>query len=77
MSQDVISGAGADDNDGIQQIKVDYHDKEALVEILKGIDVVLSFVLPYTDPEDVAQKNLIDASVEAGVKRFAASEWAW
>lgn len=77
MGQDVIAGAGADHNHGIPQIKVDYHDKEALVEILKGIDVVLSFVLPYSDPEDVAQKILIDASIEAGVKRFAASEWAW
>lgn len=62
--------------EGIKWIKVDYHRKQALTEILNGNDVVLSFVLPFSDPEDIAQKNLIDASVQAGVKRFASSEWA-
>jgi len=40
---------------------------------LQGVHTVLSFVL--SDPENIAQKNLIAASVAAGVKRFAPSEW--
>jgi len=35
----------------------------------------LSFVQLLADPENIAQKNLIDASIDAGVKRFAPSEW--
>jgi len=62
--------------DGISWIKADYHDKKALVELLRGADVVLSFVLPGLDPGNIAQRNLIDACIEAGVKRFAPSEWA-
>jgi uncharacterized protein YbjT (DUF2867 family) len=62
--------------DGIIRTKADYHDKKALVELLRGADVVLSFVLPFSDPGNVSQINLINASVEAGVKRFASSEWA-
>lgn len=76
MCQDFVAEPCAD-GDRIQQIKVDYCHKKALVAILKEIDVVLSFILPYSDPEDIAQRNLIDTSIEAGVKRFAASEWAW
>ena len=37
---------------------------------------MLSFIPPFFDPENTAHKNLIDASIEAGVKRFAPSEWA-
>ena len=56
------------------QIK-DYSDKAELVAALRGVHTVLSFVTQ-DDPENTAQKTLIDASVEAGVKRFAPSEWA-
>jgi len=57
-------------------IKVDYNDKSDLVKHLRGVQVVLSFVLTTTDPEGSVQKVLIDACIEAGVKRFAPSEWA-
>ncbi|KAF7513035.1 hypothetical protein GJ744_011301 [Endocarpon pusillum] len=60
--------------DGVQWVQADYHNKAALVEVLAGVDVVLSFVLPYSDNEDIAQKTLIDACIAAGVKRFAPSE---
>lgn len=61
---------------GTEWMQVDYSDKENLTQVLKGVDVVLSFVTPQTDSDNVAQKNLIDASIQAGVKRFAPSEWA-
>ncbi|KAI1133274.1 NAD(P)-binding protein [Nemania abortiva] len=54
---------------------VDYHDKGALVEALRGIHTVLSFVQLLSDPDQTAQKNLINASISAGVKRFAPSEY--
>ncbi|KAL1852412.1 hypothetical protein VTK73DRAFT_9226 [Phialemonium thermophilum] len=60
---------------GAAWAKVDYADKAALVEVLKGVHTVLSFTVN-TDPANIVQKTLIDASVEAGVKRYAPSEWA-
>ena len=37
---------------------------------------MLSFVATQEDPASRVQKNLIDAAVKAGVKRFAPSEWS-
>ncbi|OCK76061.1 NAD(P)-binding protein [Lepidopterella palustris CBS 459.81] len=42
-----------------------------------GVDAILSFIVVYRDPGNVAQKNLIDAAIEAGVMRFAPSEWGF
>ncbi|WEW59170.1 hypothetical protein PRK78_004639 [Emydomyces testavorans] len=53
---------------------VDYQDQEGLIDALKGVDTVLSFVS--SDPDNQTQKALVDACVAAGVKRFAPSEWA-
>jgi hypothetical protein len=55
---------------------VDYQDLDSLTEALEGVDVVLSFILPFADKDNVAQKTLIDACIKAGVRRFAPSEWA-
>lgn len=60
---------------GTSWVKVDYEDKKNLVRALQGVHTVLSFISAHLDPEGTAQKNLIDASIEAGVKRFAPSEW--
>ncbi|KAI9831455.1 MAG: hypothetical protein M1819_005054 [Sarea resinae] len=54
---------------------VDYGDPSGLVEALRGIHTVLSFTQLIADPENTAQKNLIDAAIVAGVKRFAPSQW--
>lgn len=54
---------------------MNYDDKTGLVEVLRGIHTVLSFIQLVSDPENKSQKNLIDASIIAGVKRFAPSEW--
>jgi hypothetical protein len=57
-------------------VKVDYNDKAGLVKALLGVHTVLSFISDASDPTSSAEKTLIDASIEAGVKRFAPSEWA-
>ena len=57
---------------------VNYNDKNDLVAALRGIHTVLSFVnQPMADQNNNSQKNLIDASITAGVKRFAPSEYGW
>lgn len=56
---------------------VKYDDKESLVDALRGTHTLLSFVQVFFDSEGTMQKNLIDAAVAAGVKRFAPSEHAW
>ncbi|QKX61051.1 uncharacterized protein TRUGW13939_08197 [Talaromyces rugulosus] len=55
---------------------VDYNSVDQLVTVLNGFDVLLSFIVVLTDPGNVAQKNLIHAAIQAGIKRFAPSEWA-
>lgn len=57
-------------------ICVDYTDLTCLVAALEGVQVVISFILPFADEENVAQRTLIDACIQAGVRRFAPSEWA-
>ncbi|KAF4984362.1 hypothetical protein FDECE_17111 [Fusarium decemcellulare] len=64
-----------EDRPGVTWEKADYNDKKSLKELLSGVEAVLSFVLAKHDSGNVAQKNLIDAAIEAGVKRFAPSEY--
>ena len=54
---------------------VNYATKSELVEALQGISTVLSFIQLLSDPENISQKNLIDAAIRASVKRFAPSDW--
>ncbi|KAM0328167.1 hypothetical protein ACHAQA_005574 [Verticillium albo-atrum] len=70
--KDVPSDASAP---GVTWIKADYQDTKQLTEVLRGVDTVLSFIVAHLDEGSVGQKNLIDASVAAGVRRFAPSEW--
>lgn len=62
--------------EGATLVAVDYSDSKQLVQILNGVHTVLSFVAEMEDPTSPIQRRLIDASVKAGVKRFAPSEWA-
>jgi hypothetical protein len=56
--------------------KSTYEDVDELIGHLQGIDVVLSFIAPHEQQQGFStQKNIIDAAVKAGVKRFAPSEW--
>ncbi|KAK7190888.1 hypothetical protein DPSP01_007850 [Paraphaeosphaeria sporulosa] len=60
---------------GVSYKVVDYTDRAALTDALKGFDVCLSFLVVHLDVDCVVQKNLIHACISAGVKRFAPSEW--
>ncbi|KAE9374057.1 nmrA-like family protein-like protein [Stipitochalara longipes BDJ] len=62
--------------EGVTAVQIDYTDKEALTKHLHGVDTVLSFILETSDPSSPATRNLIDASIASGVKRFAPNEWA-
>ncbi|KAM0438463.1 hypothetical protein ACHAPT_001212 [Fusarium lateritium] len=61
---------------GVRWVQANYEDKAELVQLLKGIHTVLCFIAVHLDPDNQAQKTLIDASIEAGVKRYAPSEWS-
>ncbi|CRG87173.1 hypothetical protein PISL3812_04190 [Talaromyces islandicus] len=61
---------------GVSWAKVDYTSVDQLATVLKGVEVLLSFIVVLTDPGNVAQMNLIHAAIQAGIKRFAPSEWA-
>lgn len=54
---------------------IDYDNQSALVEALKGTHTLLSFVQIMREEGQESQKQLIDAAVAAGVKRFAPSEY--
>ncbi|SCO91229.1 related to 2`-hydroxyisoflavone reductase [Fusarium oxysporum] len=60
---------------GLRWCKIDYDNKQQLTQTLRRFDVVLSFILVFSDEAYQAQLNLIDAVVQAGVKRFSPSEW--
>ncbi|KAI1099399.1 NAD(P)-binding protein [Jackrogersella minutella] len=61
---------------GVKWVQTTYEDKSELVRLFEGVETVLTFFPVHFDPGNVTQKRLIDAAVEAGVKRFAPSEWA-
>lgn len=60
---------------GIHWRVVNYDSKQDLVEALRGTHTLLSFIQLLADPRNQSQKNLIDAAITAGVKRFAPSEY--
>ncbi|MCJ1471918.1 hypothetical protein MMC13_000559 [Lambiella insularis] len=61
---------------GVTWAKTSYQDPKELRGILGGVHTVLSFIVTQSDPGNISQKNLIDAAIQTGVKRFAPSEWA-
>ncbi|KAI0840136.1 NAD(P)-binding protein [Hypoxylon sp. FL0890] len=61
---------------GVKWIQTTYGDKSELVRLFQGVETVLSLFPVHFDVGNATQKRLIDAAVEAGVKRFAPSEWA-
>jgi hypothetical protein len=54
---------------------VDYSKKEELIEVLRGTHTLLSFIQVLADTGNESQRNLIDAAIAAGVKRFAPSDY--
>ncbi|KAI5212996.1 hypothetical protein AUEXF2481DRAFT_44529 [Aureobasidium subglaciale EXF-2481] len=61
---------------GVTWKQVDYQNHTQLIEALEGVHTLLSFVYDQDDPSGPLQKALINAAVDAGVQRFAPSEWA-
>ncbi|OLN87829.1 hypothetical protein CCHL11_00390 [Colletotrichum chlorophyti] len=59
--------------DGVAFITVDYSSIDGLAAALKGQDAVVSTL---GGAGVFAQKQVIDASIKAGVKRFVPSDWA-
>lgn len=57
-------------------VVADYTDTGRLADLLQGVDTVLSFIVVAQDKGNQSQRNLIDACVKAGVRRFAPSDWA-
>lgn len=73
---DIHEKASAGNSDpGVNLRVVNYDDKTELVDALRGIHTALSFIQLVSNSENNSQKNLIDAAIIAGVKRFAPSEW--
>ncbi|KAI1641867.1 NAD(P)-binding protein [Daldinia loculata] len=61
---------------GVEWVKTAYDDKSELVRLFKGVESVICFLGVHLDKDNATQKLLIDASIEAGVRRYAPSEWA-
>ncbi|KAJ4248818.1 hypothetical protein NW762_012656 [Fusarium torreyae] len=61
---------------GVGWIQTSYEDKAELIGLLQGVHTVLCFFAVHMDPGSETQKRLINAAIEAGVKRYAPSEWA-
>lgn len=57
---------------GVHRITVDYNDKQSLVNALKGQHAVVSTVAVEAIP---GQKLIIDAAIQAGVRRFIPSDF--
>ncbi|KAK9765258.1 hypothetical protein K7432_006551 [Basidiobolus ranarum] len=55
---------------------VDYNNHESLVNALRGVHTIISFIWSSEGGLKDSQIGLLKAAVEAGVKRFAPSEWA-
>ncbi|TVY54994.1 hypothetical protein LSUE1_G009116 [Lachnellula suecica] len=72
LSRSDVSDKG-ESRPGVTWVKADYGD---MASVLSAVDTVLSFIATHADPGSTVQKTLIDASIIAGVKRFAPSEWA-
>ncbi|ETS76627.1 hypothetical protein PFICI_12014 [Pestalotiopsis fici W106-1] len=61
---------------GVEWVKTLFEDKSELVGLLAGVHTLLCFFPAHLDKNSEAQKRLIDTAVEAGVKRYAPSEWS-
>ncbi|KAI8960242.1 NAD(P)-binding protein [Daldinia sp. FL1419] len=59
----------------VKWVQTTYEDKAELVRLFKGVETVICFLAVHLDIDNAVQKRLIDASIEAGVRRYAPSEW--
>ncbi|KIH87877.1 hypothetical protein SPBR_05111 [Sporothrix brasiliensis 5110] len=61
---------------GVTWAQTSFKDKDELVRLFRGADAVLNFIVLNSDPGNEVAIRVIDAVVEAGVPRYAPSEWA-
>ncbi|KPM34372.1 hypothetical protein AK830_g12202 [Neonectria ditissima] len=61
---------------GVKWVQTTYEDKSELIRLFEGVHTVLCFIAVHLDPGNENQKRIIDAAIEAGVKRYAPSEWS-
>ncbi|CAF1214042.1 unnamed protein product [Adineta ricciae] len=61
---------------GVIVVQVDYSNHELLVKELQGVHTVIVTLISLDESSIYSQINLLNASLEAKVKRFAPSEWA-
>lgn len=62
--------------EGVQIVHVDYSDHASLVKELQGVHTVIVCLISLDESCIQSQINLLNACLEAKVKRFAPSEWA-
>ncbi|KAF4949758.1 hypothetical protein FSARC_13405 [Fusarium sarcochroum] len=58
---------------GVEVTKVDYSSKASIVEALRGHDVVINTLGAASNGN---QEFIIDASIDAGVKRYIPNDWS-
>ncbi|CAF3709153.1 unnamed protein product [Rotaria sordida] len=61
---------------GVDVVKVNYADHQSLVFELQGVHTVIVCFIGIDESAMKSQLNLLDACLEAKVKRFAPSEWS-
>ncbi|KAI9878830.1 MAG: hypothetical protein M1830_010399 [Pleopsidium flavum] len=61
---------------GIDVRSVDYNSHDFLVRTLRGVHTVISAIASWDDSMRTSQLALVEAAKDAGVKRFAPSEYA-
>ncbi|KAK7229823.1 hypothetical protein V2G26_001993 [Clonostachys chloroleuca] len=61
---------------GVTWTQTSYESESELVQLLKGVDILLCVFAVHRDPGNATQKMLIDAAIKAGVRRYAPAEWA-
>ena len=62
--------------EGVEIVNVDYSDHASLVKELQGVHTVIVCLISLDKSSIDSQVNLLNACLEAKVKRFAPSEWA-
>ncbi|CAF3252482.1 unnamed protein product [Rotaria socialis] len=60
--------------EGVDVVKVNYSDHQSLLVELQGVHTVISCFIGIEESSMVSQLNLLDACLEAKVKRFVPSE---
>ncbi|UQC77235.1 uncharacterized protein CLUP02_02702 [Colletotrichum lupini] len=60
---------------GVRYIQTSYQDEKELVEILDGVETVLSFIVAHTDPNAETAKRLIDASIKAEANKLEVKKY--